>query len=300
MNTTSTNTAKPAPATPPAASAVRRVLNFTRWVLLVPLTIAVAFVVWDWITNGHNDAFYSVRLRHIWWSIRGLAPAWAQSFIPFFLIIPTASIIAPSRKRKVAIAALIFGALASLMLYLPLALPDPMRPEASVIFEANQLCGRILGLLAGGWIVYWALKNREAGRPFLKKTAIVFAVILCAAIVLVETGWNSRGAIETRFEMSLFKTSEDHGMATCSFNMENKTDKELNFSIDLVAERRPDPIKPDNGIKVGSTQIAVSLAPLEHKEFSKQFPIDTSTSATGHLVIYPSKITPPPAKTDSP
>ena len=165
-------------------------------------------------------------------------------------------------------------------------------------FHIVEICAQALGLFAGFAIVYWALKKHEASRPFLKKTAIVFAVVLCMAIVLVVTRWNSK--IESGFEMSYFKTSEDHGMATCSFNMENKTDKELDLLIDLVAERRPDPIKPDNGIKVGSTQIAVSLAPRERKEFSKQFPIDTSTSATGHLVVYPSRFTSPLTKTDSP
>lgn len=250
-----------------------RAIKIIRWILLVPFTFAVPIIVFDWITGGHIGGVYS--LRSIWWSIRGLAPAWAMCFIPFFLVIPIATIIAPSRKKKVAIIALVFGALASMAACLP--------NEYNMVYEVAALSGRFAGLLAGGIIVYWALKQGKQKRPYIKKACGIFAAIVC--VVGISAVLLKLPDSPERFVFHDFKSAEVNGVATYSFGLENKTNTTLNLVIDLVAERRTDPSKRDNSIEIGRTQIELLIPAMERKDTSGQFPINES--ASGHFLVYP-------------
>jgi len=147
MSTTTSSTATP--ATPPAESGVRRVLNFIRWILLVPLTLAVPTLIFSWFKNmsaACPNSFWYFMSK----SVPLMVLLTAQWFMPALLTVPTASAIAPSHRKKVSSITLITAACFWLFAFSVLPQMDTgLFYSESFAFLIPILCALLIGLAAG-------------------------------------------------------------------------------------------------------------------------------------------------------
>jgi len=136
-----------------------RAITVIRWILLVPLTIAVPTIVFAWLRDYGG---YYENARSFWVFISRFAPLVAQWFIPALLTIPTACAVAPSHRKEISIITLVF--FVCFWLFAFSVLPgmdtglfyDPNPP-----FPLYMLGALLLGLAAGFAVVRLVLKRHR-------------------------------------------------------------------------------------------------------------------------------------------
>jgi len=273
-----------------------RATKIIRWILLFPLTFAVPMLAWELITGVHNGGFYHA--RSLWYSMLGLAPNAAAWFIPAFLAIPTACVVAPSRRKKVSIIILIALAFFWLMFWGTMFSPPTEITTGADesfqrvnIFRIVESTAQALGLLAGFALVRFALNKHEKGEPFLKRSAIAFIAVICIAAIPIcffEKGDAGVGIGD-------FAWQEQSGVVSYSFTVENMGKKKTAIAVEVTAvrghSRNPagsiytEEILAAAKSSTEKTRIEIVLAPKEVKKHTGQLTLDAPADDT--LILIP-------------
>jgi len=145
-----------------------RTLKVIRWILLLPLAIAIPPCV-VYILSGGIGMYTHAGM---------FAVITAQWFIAFLFLIPVVCLVAPSHKRKVSVVTC-----AIYVFFMVLGkLKDP--DDLGANFFSVSRYGAFAGLLVGFFIVLFALRKQGVdGTPSRKKAIVAFVIILCAACV---------------------------------------------------------------------------------------------------------------------
>ena len=275
-----------------------RAIKNIRWILLFPLTFAVPTIVYSLISKRMS---YGFNIHSLWYSIWMLAPLVAVGFIPAFLTIPTACVIAPDHRKEVSIITLTVVALLWPAAYVMiLSMPTLSRATNGPwlwLFLIVELCARLLGLLAGFLMASSALGKIERGEPFFKSSAYTFIkIIVIATIPLFSSGRSNAGVV-----FSDLTWQENAGVVSYSFTLENKSDKPNAVAVELTAARGysrdtnfsalseksiyTEEILAVAAVSTEKTRMEISLTPKEIKKLSGQFVLNPSEK--GPFILVP-------------
>jgi len=260
-----------------------RSVKIIRWILLFPLTFAVPTFVHLWLSDKVN--IFPINIHLSLYSIWGLAPLTALSFIPALLTVPTACVIAPAHQKKVSIITLIVAALFWFLAFvMTFSLPATSSMITSPLQKSNAilivtLCAQLMGLLAGFLVVRSVLKKREKGEPFLKSSATAIILIICLASIPL--CFPKKIFFET--ELSELTWKEDAGVVSYSFKLENRTGQKNDIAVELAVMDSQSSTGNNNVVAppLERIHIEVSLAPKEIKTITGQF------AAEGYVWLIP-------------
>jgi hypothetical protein len=138
-----------------------RAIKIIRWILLVPLTIAVPALVMNLFMKSTPDHWKSNFSPHSFWhSFFELAPYVVLCFLPAFLTIPTACVIAPSHRKIVSLVTLVFAAGFCLYFFVRITF-EPGFYQTPLVYSTPVFCAQLFGLAVGFVVVLFVLTRRS-------------------------------------------------------------------------------------------------------------------------------------------